>query len=161
MAVSLVCKEVLLAVSLLWSAVVSLVHDLLQACKKYHTMLHGVYGEDLILGPHIMNVDALKDYSTFGMQFLLSMVPLTGRHCVTRPVALFLTCICCLTWLSRVNELPAWWMHLGYLLCVRTLAGRQMSVTNPADSLSCPTFSHSGSECTSHCPCHTHAVSSA
>lgn len=36
-------------------------------------MLHRVYGHNLILDPHVMNVDAMKDYNTCGMS-LLSMV---------------------------------------------------------------------------------------
>lgn len=46
---------------------------LLQACRQYHNMLHRVYGHNLILDPHVMNVDAMKDYNTCGMS-LLSMV---------------------------------------------------------------------------------------
>lgn len=106
-------------------------------------MLQEVYGKDLLLDPHVMSVDALKDYNSCGTPFPLpTLVPLTGQRFVTWPVALFLTCVCCLMCLYRVDELPAWWTHLEYLLCVNT-AGRQADVHHdpyqlPGLSYFCP-----------------------
>ena len=121
-------------------------HGLLQACKQYHTMLQEVYGKDLILNPHIMNVDALKDHSTCGMPSLPTMVSLTEQRFVDCPVALFQTCVCCLMCLYHVKpmlydtyeprfnpkcieELPAWCKRLEDLVCVCVkTAGRQKGV---------------------------------
>lgn len=39
---------------------------LLQACIDYVNMLRKVYGDDLVLAPHVMSVDALKAQGTAG-----------------------------------------------------------------------------------------------
>ena len=47
--------------------------QLMQACRQYYYMLQMVYGSSQVLDPYVMNVDALKEYSTNGT--LLSRHP--------------------------------------------------------------------------------------
>ena len=56
----------------------------MQACKRYHTMLLRVYGDILVLDPHVMDVAALKDYTTDGTPSFPQWSIARQRH-VTRP----------------------------------------------------------------------------
>lgn len=92
----------------------------MQACKRYHAMLLRVYGNNLVLDPHVMDVSALKDYTADGMPPLRPLPCSAMLQGQCSPLESFSRSTC------THDGLYAWHHLVG---------GRQNMVVNPVEDV--------------------------